>query len=234
MIDRPVALHSNAMSIPRFIIIEVQASASGPAMAYAAAAMSALSRYSGRLLLAGPVDDAEVLEEGSEAHAVVVFKFPSACEAEKFWLSDANQRAFDPVSQDPGFLHAVSVAGIPEEGLPGETLPTTANVTVSDRPGPRAWMLVQGTVSDPGPIGKYMETIVPMIIERGGVYRVWTAPEGPEVLAGDWPAQYLVLSEWPSAAVARDFWYSDTYQNVAIPLRKPASDFSVLLFQSDA
>ena len=221
------------MAAPQFIVIEADARAGEAALAYAAGVAEALPRFSGALVLAAPTDRAEVLEEGSEQHAVIVFRFPDAADAESFWACRLNQDAFTSLSDQPGFLHAISLPGIPEAGLPGEPLPTAANVIVPDHEGPKAYMLVQGTVSDPGPIGVYMETIVPMIIERGGVYRAWTDPEGPEVLAGDWPAKYVVFSEWPSAAVVRDFWYSDKYQNVAIPTRRPASDFTVLLFEAD-
>jgi uncharacterized protein (DUF1330 family) len=220
--------------MPHLVIVETDAGASDAAMAYAVDAGQALAAHSGRLVLAAPAASAEVLERGSEQRAVIVFKFPSEADTNAFWSDASHQSAFAALSLAPGFLHAIALEGIPDEGLPGEPLPTAANVSIPDLAGPRAYMLVQGTVSDPGPIGKYMETIVPMIIERGGVYRVWTDPDGPSLLAGAWSPQYLVFSEWPSVEVARDFWFSDTYQNVAIPTRRPASDFTVLLFEASA
>ncbi|NKB42722.1 MAG: DUF1330 domain-containing protein [Alphaproteobacteria bacterium] len=217
---------------PQFIIVEADAAASGAVLAYAGLVSSTAEGYGGSTILAAPSKVAEVLEEGSSPHAVFVLKFSSEDNASKFWASDENQQAFGEVFSHEAFLHAITVPGIPEDGLPEEPLPTTANVTIPNRDGPKAYMLVQGTVSDPEPIGVYMETIIPMIIERGGVYRAWTLPDGPRVLAGDWQPQYLVFSEWPSIEEPRDFWYSDTYQNVAIPTRQPASDFTVLLFEA--
>lgn len=217
---------------PQFVIVEAAPEASASALAYAEAATPLLSQYEGQTLLAAPADKADVLEDGSAAHAVLVFKFPTEDQAAAFWSDDSHQQVVQQSFPDGGLLHAISVPGIPEDGLPGEPIPTVANVTVPKRDGPKAFMLVQGTVSDPEPIGTYMETIIPMIMERGGVYRAWTPPEGPTVLAGDWQPQYVVLSEWPSINEPRDFWYSETYQNVAIPTRQPASDFTVLLFEA--
>lgn len=219
-------------SAPVFIIIETSPADSGTALAYADACDACLAAHQGHVVLAAPAADGEPLEDGTAQRAVVVLKFPSEADAHAFWSDEAHQTVFTLLFECGGFLSAILVPGIPEDGLPGEPIPTVANVTVPESAGPKAYMLVQGTVSDPDPIGTYMETIIPMIIERGGVYRAWTMPDGPTVLAGDWPPQYVVLSEWPSIAEPRDFWYSDTYQNIAIPTRKPASDFNVLLFEA--
>lgn len=219
-------------TVPQFIILEVSSAFSGAVLSYATVIERVLKDYCGILVLAAAADKAEVLEEGSAAHAVVVMKFPSDEVAASFWSSPENQEMFAQVFSDCGVLHVISVPGIPETGLPDDPLPTVANVKVPKSTGPKAFMLVQGTVSDPGPVSAYMETIIPMIIERGGVYRAWTPPEGPVVLAGEWQPQYLVLSEWPSIREPRDFWYSDTYQNIAIPTRRPASEFTVLLFEA--
>lgn len=219
-------------NMPHFIIVEAAPEASDAVLGYAGLCESPLAAHSGSVVLAAPASAGEVLEEGTKKRAVVVFKFTSDGEAAAFWFDSAHQEVFTALFGGQGFLHAISVPGIPEDGLPEEPLPTAANVTIHQSEGPKAYMLVQGTVSDPEPIAAYMETIIPMIIERGGVYRAWTLPDGPEVLAGEWPPQYLVLSEWPSIAEPRDFWYSDTYQNVAIPTRQPASDFNVLLFEA--
>jgi|GEM_PF-2719418 uncharacterized protein (DUF1330 family) len=218
-------------AVPQFIILEVLPAFSAAALSYADAIETLLLDHQGSVVFAAPADKAEILEEGSDPRAVVALKFETGDAASAFWSSSENQTIFAQMFSDGGVLHAISVPGIPEAGLPDEPLPTVANVTIPESDGPKAFMLVQGTVSDPEPIGTYMETIIPMIIERGGVYRAWTPPEGPVVLAGEWDPQYIVLSEWPSVSEPRDFWYSDTYQNIAIPTRKPASDFTVLLFE---
>lgn len=222
------------MTVPQFILLEARDAGSDALAAYARDIESTLAEHAGQLILRASAEEAAVLEIGSEPHAVVVLKFPSAETANRFATTEPARRALNALATDPGFLHAVSLPGIPEEGLPDAPIPTTANVSIPDLPGHRGYMLVQGTVSDPDPIGRYMEIIVPLIIERGGVYRVWTDPTGPELLAGNWPAQYVVFSEWPNVDLARDMWFSDAYQNEAIPTRQPASDFTVLLFQGNA
>ena len=222
------------MSSPQFILCEAAAPASDATMGYAAGAREILEAHGGEIIVAAPADAAQPLEVGTEKHALVALKFSAEGAAKAFWADPAHRELFSSLESTPGFLHAISITGIPEEGLPGEPLPTTATVTIPDNPAPSGWMLVQGTISDPGPIARYMEILVPMIVERGGVYRVWTDPDGPELLAGDWPRQYVVFSEYPSIEVANELWYSDTYQNEAILARKPASDFRVLLFEANA
>ena len=218
--------------VPGFLIIECDASASAALTGYVDIIRQFLLDKEGRIILAETADRAEALEDGTALHAVSVFKFENVNKAKGFWLSEQNINAIDDAFGAGGLISAIVTAGIPEEGLPEEAIPTVANVNVPESSARPAYMLVQGTISDPTPIGDYMATIIPMIKERGGVYRIWTPPDGPEVLAGTWEPQYIVFSEWPSIAEPRDFWYSDTYQNKAIPTRKPASDFRVLLFEA--
>ena len=219
-------------NVPGFLIIECEAAASHALTGYVEIIRQFLLDKEGRILLAEPAEKAECLEEGTEAHAVAILKFDNVHKAKGFWISEQNMIATEQAFEAGGLLSVILIAGIPEDGLPEEAIPTVANVDVPDPSGKPAYMLVQGTISDHAPIGAYMETIIPMIKERGGVYRIWTPPDGPEVLAGHWDPQYVVLSEWPSIAEPRDFWYSDTYQNKAIPTRKPASEFRVLLFEA--
>lgn len=215
------------LTAPQFIIVEAGAEASGAVLGYAGLISSVVEARSGNTVLLAPAKAAEVLEDGSDPHAVLVLKFPSDNDASDFWSSSENQQAFSELFSHEAFLHAISVAGIPEEGLPEEPLPTTANVTIPQSDGPKAYMLVQGTVSDPEPIGTYMETIIPMIIERGGVYRVWTTPEGPRVLAGNWSPQYLVLSEWPSVEEQGVFGIRTP---IRTSLSRPDNPHLILLF----
>ncbi|MCG8420386.1 MAG: hypothetical protein MJE77_20830 [Proteobacteria bacterium] len=87
--------------------------------------------------------------------------FPSIAGLDRFW-SSAEHRALFADQLDGRLKHALATDGRP------------------------AYMLVQGTVTEPGPIETHMQIIVPMIIERGGVYMIWTPREHIRVLAGHW------------------------------------------------
>ncbi|WP_405234410.1 CpcT/CpeT family chromophore lyase [Lentisalinibacter salinarum] len=51
-----------------------------------------------------------------------------------------------------------------------------------------------------------------------------------EVFEGDPPpGRGVVISRFPCLEAAREFWYSDTYQNEILPLREGAADFEVLV-----
>ena len=53
----------------------------------------------------------------------------------------------------------------------------------------------------------------------------------PEMLEGEWPNNlFNYIIRWPCAKAAKDFWYSDGYQNKALPIRKDAGDFTIALF----
>ena len=218
---------------PSILLIEATADHGDAAIAYADVAWELASAHGGRTLIAAPASRADVLEAGSPAHAVVAIAFPGRAALDRFWSSPEHRAAFAD-RLDGRLAHALALPGIPEAGLPDQPIPTRANVTVPDSAGPPAYMLIQGTVRDPGPIEAYMAIIVPMIIARGGLYLVWTPPEPVSVLAGDWAPQFVVLSRWPSIAEPRDFWYSDRYQNEAIPTRRDAAAFTVLLFEGQA
>jgi len=43
------------------------------------------------------------------------------------------------------------------------------------------------------------------------------------------PGRGVVISRFPCLEAAREFWYSDTYQNEILPLREGAADFEVLV-----
>jgi uncharacterized protein (DUF1330 family) len=181
----------------------------------------------GLVLAAAPPRDVEVLEAGTRLTAVFIARFDRSADLDDFWRR-AGADAFEPAAAVPG-SRAVSVPGIPPGGLADAFLPTAANVHTPARDTPPAYMLVQGSVTDPGPIGEYVSIIMPMLRERHGYYAVYaTAPE-VDALHGEWHEQAFILSRWPTLEAARDFWWCDRYQQVAIPVRTGHGAFSVLL-----
>lgn len=213
-----------------FLIIEVEARAADCAIAYAKQTEAIRQARSGSTVLVGVAP--QTLEDGSEAKAVIMLKFPSQDALNQYWQDKEQTEIFEKHFAEADLCHVLAVEGIPEEGLPDSPAPTVANVVVPESAGPKAFMRVQGVITgDREPIMGYVGTIVPLIKERGGVYRIQALGNTVTVLKGRWEHHSLVVSEWPSAAEANDFWNCDIYQNVAIPLRKSVSDFSVLLFQ---
>ena len=70
--------------------------------------------------------------------------------------------------------------------------------------------------------------------ERGGYYVVLSLGGSARVLRGAWSEQSFIVSRWPTHELARDFWFSDGYQNEAIPARTGVSSFKVHLLRGRA
>ena len=98
---------------------------------------------------------------------------------------------------------------------------------------PPAYMIVLGEVFDrPAFMEGYAAKLAPLYAEYGGAYMAIGGGPGIEVLEGDYAPPSYVLSKWPNAQAARDFWSSDTYDE----LRRARIDnawgaFDVLLVQ---
>lgn len=74
---------------------------------------------------------------------------------------------------------------------------------------------------------------LPTLTEFGGrVIALGTRLEAePEMLEGDWPDdRHSFVIQFPCAAAAHQFWQSDAYQNIHLPLRVGAGQFNVALF----
>jgi uncharacterized protein (DUF1330 family) len=126
---------------------------------------------------------------------------------------------------------ALAGACLPEAGLPD--FPTRENAAPMTSSGPAAFMVIEGTVTQREPMARYRDIIFPMISARGGYYLIYAPRNDIEILQGKWAHDALIVSRWPDAALARDFWYCDEYQNLAIPTRAGAGEFSVVLLGTE-
>jgi len=92
-----------------------------------------------------------------------------------------------------------------------------------------AYLFIKTKITDPNRYQEYVKAVRPFAEKFGSRYLVRSYPV--EVLEGD-PSQWgnfcLLVSEFPSAAVARDFWRSQDYAEIRA-LRKDAGDVHVVL-----
>ena len=91
-------------------------------------------------------------------------------------------------------------------------------------------MVVFGEIHDREAFAAYPRAIFAsgLYEEVQGYYEAITP--ALEVFEGDPPpGRGVVISRFPCLEAAREFWYSDTYQNEILPLREEAADFEVLV-----
>lgn len=207
---------------PQFLIVKAQHGDADRLGTLAAA----LADGAADVLAAARPDDVEVLEPGSPRMATVIARFPAAADLAAWW--DGGGERLTRTAGD-GELLAASVAGLPLEGLPGDELPTIASVQAPADVGPRHYMLIEGSVAQPEPMVRYRAVILPMMAELGSYYIVFELGGAVQVLAGAWDKDIFAISRWPTAQHAHEFWFSDRYNEVAVPLREGAGDFRVLL-----
>jgi uncharacterized protein (DUF1330 family) len=194
--------------------------------AFCAAADAASIAAGGMPYLSARLHDVQVLEPMSRGAHLWAASFPN---------HGARSTALAALKEALASLHdedapvVLAMDGLPPEGLPDDAIPTAANVTPPPLPGPRAYMLIEGTPEDQARIDNYRDVILPMIKERGGYYTVFVLGAGVEVLSGTWNESVFAISRWADMSRAHDFWLSDRYQSVAIPMRLKAGRFSVLL-----
>ena len=96
-------------------------------------------------------------------------------------------------------------------------------------------MMIISKVTDQEKYDKYRQAVtdINLIGKLGG--QIVAAGAGadviPEMLEGEWSNNlFNYIIRWPCAKAAKDFWYSDGYQNKALPIRKDAGDFTIALF----
>ncbi len=95
-----------------------------------------------------------------------------------------------------------------------------------------AYMLVVAKITDGDKMGNYQGALMEsgLYPKNTGGYLVRGRPL--EIFEGEWPGnQAVVIAKFASAQHARDFWYSEQYQNQIKPLRQGAGEFSVSLFE---
>ncbi|UVO49676.1 DUF1330 domain-containing protein [Sphingomonas sp. SUN019] len=208
------------MSAPAFLTLKTTADA---AQHWPAAIVAAR----GDVLAASSADDVRPLEPGTIHTGLIIARFAFAEDRDTFWASpdSASLAAADPA------LVALSCAGIAWEGWPGHSVPTIATVDVPDAGAPRAYMVIEGTGEDQARMDAYRDVILPMMRERGAYYVAFELGGDVRVLAGEWGEGIFAISRWPSLAHAEEFWFSDRYQNVAVPIRTGVGRFHVQIVE---
>lgn len=181
----------------------------------------------GVVLAAAPQSAVEVLEQGTTRHgALLIARFAHPDELDAAWSARPRDLPED--------AQALATPGLPWEGWPGDFVPTIATVDVPAGEGPRAYMLIEGTGTDEARMDAYRGVILPMLRERGAFYPVFEFGGGVRALHGGFDWAFIAISRWPDIGRARDFWYCDRYQQVAIPLRTGAGSFEVQLCEGVA
>ena len=159
---------------------------------------------------------------------MVIATWPSEAAVHAAWPEIA-----DDILLGDGKADILALAGacLPEAGM--VDFPTRENAVSMTSPGPAAYMVIEGTVTDWEPMARYRDIIFPMISARGGYYLVYASRNDIKILQGKWTEEALIVSRWPDAALPWDFWYCDEYQNLAIPTRTGAGKFSVILLSTE-
>ena len=182
----------------------------------------ALRRGRATVLAAATADAVEALEPGTRHGGLVIARFFQEADLRDFWRGDGRPR---PAPHQT----ALACAGLPWEGWPGHDVPTIATVTVPAADPPRALMLIEGTGTDTDRMDRYRDIILPMMRDRGAYYIAFELGGNVEVLAGEWLEGIFAISRWPARAAAHDFWFSERYQHIAIPIRTGVGRFDVQL-----
>ena len=92
-----------------------------------------------------------------------------------------------------------------------------------------AYLFIKTKIHDPEQYAKYVTAVRELSARWKSRYIVRSRPI--EVLEGspdEWGDYLLLVSEWPSAEAAREFWHSDAYRQVR-DLRAGAGEVHVVL-----
>jgi uncharacterized protein (DUF1330 family) len=201
---------------PWFLTVKLPPAPSNAAML--AALQAAVASERGTVVALALPEAVQPLETGTVHTALLIARFA---------FEDDLMRGWAHCPMVPDGAQVLACPGLPYEGWPGHFVPTIATVMVPEGGGPRGYMLVEGTGTDQDRMDSYRDIILPMLRERGGYYTVFELGGTVRVLAGDWAEGIFAISRWPDIAAARDFWFCDRYQNVAIPTRTGAGRFDV-------
>jgi uncharacterized protein (DUF1330 family) len=210
---------------PYFLMVQLPAEVDSAAYLQGAAQLAA--EYGGKVLSNAPAAEAECLEAGTPEAAMLLAEFEQQQSIDAFWSNDRHQAIFEPVSVAPDVV-ALSVAGLPYEGLPDALeIPTVASVTPPESRLPCAYMIVQGSGTDQARMDQYRDIILPMIKEQGAYYTAFEIEGNVNLLCGEWSHEIFAISRWPDYESGHAFWDSDRYQNTAIPVRTGVGHFLV-------
>lgn len=222
-----------ASTAPSFLYLQL--SGAGSKMDYLEGLEELLAGESSKLLGKGDRSAVECLEAGTPQAEIALFQFDDAQQAGELWNSDANRRLLSThgLAGNPGTL-ALLAPGLPYTGLPdAPDIPTIASVEPPPGRGPRHYMIIQGTGTDQARMDRYRDIILPMMADLGSYYIAFNIGGGTETLAGAWPWEIFAISRWPDYRAGHDFWDSDRYRNVAVPLRTGAGTFHVHFFKGE-
>lgn len=89
-----------------------------------------------------------------------------------------------------------------------------------------AYMIVMGKDYNPADLGPYAASLPPIYKKYGGRYVAFTTDYN--VVEGMVDAQAVIISAWPSAQAAQNFWDSPEYRE-AIKLREGIGTFNVMI-----
>ena len=96
----------------------------------------------------------------------------------------------------------------------------------------RAYLFIKTKINDPEQYASYVQSVRELAAKWGSRYIVRSRPI--EILEGSpeqWGDYLLLVSEWPSAEVAREFWNSPEYREVR-ELRADAGEVHVVLAEA--
>ena len=91
-----------------------------------------------------------------------------------------------------------------------------------------AFMFIQAEITNPEQFMEYAKAAPALIAKHGGRYRCMRGEV--EQLEGKPDNRKIVVSEWPSMQVAKDFWDSEEYQSLKA-VREGAAEIDVFLVE---
>lgn len=196
--------------------------------AFALAANVEAAKGGGLTYLTRRMHEVQALEPGTKPSHLWAASFPTVAGRDAAWHALKNNGGAALLEGEDA-AQVLGISAVPVEGFPGTEIPTPASVTPPPHPGPRAYMLIEGTPLDQARVDRYRDIILPLISSRFAYYTVFELGANIQVLSGAWDEMIFAVSRWPDMAAAHDFWLSDRYQSVAIPTRTGAGRFSVML-----
>jgi len=200
---------------PHFLIVKLP----GGTAADLARWHEPVERARGLILASSPAEAVEALEAGTKHTGLLIARFAHQDELDAAWAAAPRDL--------PSDAQVLAAPGLPWEGWPGNFVPTIATVDVPQSDSARAYMLIEGTGTNEEAMDRYRDIILPMLRERGAYYPVFEFGGGVRALHGSFAWAFIAISRWPDLARARDFWFCDRYQTVAIPTRTGAGAFEV-------
>lgn len=222
------------MASPCFLLVELAGEHARQSQLLAD--LADIARAAGGTVLAwAPPGRVAGLEPGTVAAGLLLARWPDRAGAKAAARDRVlpRLRAGLPSGSTPLIL---AVEGLPDEGLPEmPDIPTVASVPKPASPAGNVLLVVRGSAWDQAKLDQYRDVILPMHKERAGYYEVFAvAPGQVEALSGEWRDLIFAISRWPTRAAAEDFWYSERYQGVAIPIRLGAGRFTVHMLEACA